>query len=108
MTLLASFNYYPPRAAVFAVASVLFLSVCVFIVLRIRSVWAGCGIGALSGGLFAGGAFFAGEGDMTVLIAPMMGACGAVVGAALGGACVAIGNRRRRPADEKSDGPGKT
>lgn len=102
--MIASFNYYPPHVAGFAVGGILFLLVCVFIARRIRSVLAGGGIGVVSGGLITDGVFSAGTGDMTVMIWPMMAVCGAVVGGLLGGLCAAAGKARKRGGNDKLDG----
>jgi peptidoglycan/LPS O-acetylase OafA/YrhL len=101
---IASFNYYPPDVAPFAVGGILFLLVCVFIARRIRSVLAGGGIGVVFGGLITGGVFSAGTGDMTELIWPTMAVCGAVVGGVLGVLCAATGKARKRGGNDKVDG----
>ena len=58
----------------------------------------------MAGGLITGGVFFAGRGDMTIVIAPMMGIAGFVLGAVLGGISSVIGHQRKNGSDEKGDG----
>ena len=104
MKVIASFNYYGPPVAGCVGAGILFLIVCVLIALKVRSALAGCGIGAVTGGLIAGAVFSAGSGGMTGLIVQTMGGIGAVLGAVLGGVCEAIGKSRKRGGDNEGDG----